>query len=196
MTKSCWKDDPSDRSTVDHVLATLSSAAEQWKPKHGSLATLSPRDDWSPTFTEEFDSYTISEHENEPPTTTASVSPDRFQPPVNNPLAITTRHPEPLVTVTDVLMDYPHTPHHSNNNPKTTRSATPTTAGVQPQRAPSIGPTPDEMLDRILVRAKSLSGEDDVQKVVKTLERVSRRYLLSMCWFIQADDRCCGPNSK
>ena len=42
MTTLCWREDPSDRPTVDHVLAALRSAAEEWKPKHRAPGTLSP----------------------------------------------------------------------------------------------------------------------------------------------------------
>jgi len=42
MTTLCWKENPGDRPTVDHLLDVLRSAAEQWKPKDGALAALSP----------------------------------------------------------------------------------------------------------------------------------------------------------
>jgi len=114
---SCWKGDPSDRPTVDYVLAALQSAAGEWKPKPGALVTLSPRDDWSPTLRERSNPPSVSEHEIEAP------------------------------------------------------SAVPTTTGVQSQRTPGTPLTPDEMLDRILVRAKSPLGKDDAQKAVETLSR-------------------------
>jgi len=69
MTTSCWNEDATGRPIVDCVLDTLRDAAEQWKPEHGGLSTLSPRDDWIPTiYGEESDSPTDSEPESEPAT--------------------------------------------------------------------------------------------------------------------------------
>ena len=82
VTTSCWKEDPSERPTVDHVLAALRSAAEQWKPRHGELVTLPPQDNWSPTLTEKSDPPTIPEYENEPVTVTTSALLTSLQPPV------------------------------------------------------------------------------------------------------------------
>jgi len=82
MTTSCWKEDPSERPTVDYVLAALSSAAEQWKPKHGALLALPLQGDWSPTLTENVDPPTLPEHENEPVAITTPPSPIPSQPPV------------------------------------------------------------------------------------------------------------------
>ena len=96
-TTSCWKEDPSERPTVDYVLAALSSAAEEWKPKYGALLALPPQDDWSPTLTEKSDAFTVPEHENEPVAITTPPSPTPPQPPITEtpviasaPLAPTT----------------------------------------------------------------------------------------------------------
>jgi len=58
MTTSCWKEDPSDRPTVDYVLALLADAAEQWEPKHEAFPPFSPQDDRNTAFAEESDSDT------------------------------------------------------------------------------------------------------------------------------------------
>jgi len=74
LTTSCWKEDPSDRPTVDHVLDTPMSAARQWESE--DIDTPSPRDGRSSTpFTEGPESPTVSEHKNEL-ATTASASPN------------------------------------------------------------------------------------------------------------------------
>ena len=169
LTMSCWKEDPSDRPTVDYVLTTLKSATGDWKPKRGALSTLSPRDEWSTTLAEGSDS---SEPEIEPPAT-ISASLDTFQPPVIKPLTPSVPcHPEPPATVDS------RTPHPSSDTAKTTPNASPTTRGVQSQRNSSARLTPDEMLDRLLVRTKSPLGEDGAQKVVDTLEKVRSGYPL------------------
>ena len=82
MTISCWREDPSERPTVDYVLVALSSAAEEWKPKYGALLALPPQDDWSPTLTEKSDPPTVPEHENEPVAITTPPSPTPPQPPI------------------------------------------------------------------------------------------------------------------
>jgi len=65
MTTRCWKEDSVERPTVDEVLEVLRVAAEQWKPKHGEISTLS-LDDLSPTlYEEELDSPTVPEHVHE-----------------------------------------------------------------------------------------------------------------------------------
>jgi len=168
MTMSCWKEDPSDRPTVDCVLAALKSVAGVWKPKHGALAVLSPRNDWSPTLAEESDSAIASEHESEPPTTPASL--DTFQLPVIKPLVPT----EPPATVDS------RTPYPPSDTAKTVPSASSTAAGTHSQRTSVTRLTPDETLDRLLVRAKSPLGEDAVQKLVDALEKVSGGYPLPM----------------
>lgn len=45
LTMSCWKEDPTERPTVDYALDALESAAGQWVSKGGELAPLSPRDE-------------------------------------------------------------------------------------------------------------------------------------------------------
>ena len=47
MTTSCWKEGPSERPTVDYVLAGLSSVVEQQKHKHGVFLALPPQDNMS-----------------------------------------------------------------------------------------------------------------------------------------------------
>jgi len=149
----------------------LKSAAGEWKPKYGALAISSPRDDWNPTLTEESDSPVASEHESDPPTTPASL--DTLQQPVIKPLAPTALyHPEPPATVDS------RTPYNPSDTAKTAPSASSTTAGAQSQRTSVTRLTPDETLDRLLVRAKSPLGEDAVQKLVDALEKVSRGYPL------------------
>ena len=77
LSTACWGD-PTGRPTAGEVLVALGSAAEQWEAKHSGLS----QDDWSPTPTEEYSPLTVSEHENESPTTTASPSLGSLQPPV------------------------------------------------------------------------------------------------------------------
>ena len=183
MTTYCWKEDPSDRPTVDYLLVALKSAAEQWKPKHGALAALSPGDDWSPSLAEESDSSTASEHENEPTTSAAAAaSTGPFQPLVTKPRVPTTPYHESPTTATGVLMGDSHTPQPSTD----TRKANPTTASVRPRRTSGTGRTHDEMLDRLLVMAKSPLGEGDFRKVVDGLEKVSRMYRLATGRFTQS----------
>jgi len=158
MTMSCWKEDPSDRPSVDHVLSVLKSVAGEWRPRYGSLDILSPQNDSSPTLAEESDSPIASEHVNETPTTPAPLN--TFQPPAIKPLA----------AIVDSRASHP-----PSDTSKITSSTSPTTAGAQSQRT-SVTRTPDETLDRLLVRAKSPLGEDDVQKLVDALEKVSRGY--------------------
>ena len=43
LTTACWKEDPSDRPTVDHVLNVLRSAAGQWEFEDGEIDAPSPR---------------------------------------------------------------------------------------------------------------------------------------------------------
>ena len=120
---------------------------------------------------EESDSPTVSEHAGEPPT--APPSPDTFQLPVIEPLASTTiHHPEPPATVDS------RTPYPPSDPAETAPSASPTTAGVPAQRTSNTRLTPDETLDRLLVRAKSSLGKDDARKLVEALEKVSRGYPL------------------
>ena len=185
VTMACWKEDPSDRPTVDYVLAALKSAAVDWKPKHGALA-----DDWSPTLAEELDSPITSEYESEP-TTTTSASLDTFQPPVIKSLAPTALcHLEPPATL-DSRTLYP-----SSDISKTAPSVSPTTEGVESQRTSGTRLTPDEELDRLLVRAKSPLREDEAQEVVDALGKVSICSLYPRVSLSKADDRCCSPNSK
>ena len=64
MVMSCWDVDPAKRFTVDHVLGTLTIAAEQWNPTHKAVPT---QDDWDPAVSEEgSDLSTDLEFENEP----------------------------------------------------------------------------------------------------------------------------------
>ena len=49
LTTSCWKNDPSDRPTVDHVLDILRSAARRWESEEIDIS--SPRDGRSSTST-------------------------------------------------------------------------------------------------------------------------------------------------
>lgn len=167
VTTSCWQEGPSDRPTVDYVLTALKSAAGGWKPKHGALAILSPQDDQSTTPAEEQDSPIASEHQSEPPTTT-SVSLDTFQPPVPT----VPYHPERSATVDSRIL------RPSNDTAKTSPNTSPTAASIHSQRASSTRPTPDEILDRLSVRAKSPLEEGEAQKVVDALEKVSRGYPL------------------
>jgi len=81
MTTSCWKQGPTDRPTVDSVLAALKNAAGQWEPENGEIGTPSPTDDRSSTPLTERPNSPISEHENDL-TTTASAPPNYPQPPV------------------------------------------------------------------------------------------------------------------
>ena len=76
---------------------------------------------------------------------------------------------------TDVLMNS-HTPRRSSNAPQTTSSTKPSTSGVQSQNTPDTRLTLDDTVERILDKAKSPLGEGDAQKVVETLEKVSRKY--------------------
>ena len=76
---------------------------------------------------------------------------------------------------TDVLMNS-HTPCRSSNAPQTTSSTKPSTSGVQPQNTPDTRLTLDDTVERILDKAKSQLGEGEAQKVVETLEKVSREH--------------------
>ena len=79
LSTSCWRMDPNERPTVDHVLATLRSAAGQWKPKQGEyVASVSPWDGWS-SLMEESDSPTVPKYEE---TITAFSSHHLPRPPV------------------------------------------------------------------------------------------------------------------
>jgi len=174
MTTSCWKRDPSDRPTVAEVLCALKNAAEQCESECGEMDTPSPKDDRNTALAEESDLSMTSKHENKPPHT-ASTSLDPFQPFVTKSLTpIALYHPEPPATAD------PRTPHPQSDTAKTAPSASPTTAGVQSQYTSDTPLTPDEMLDRILVSARSPLGEDGAQNLVDDLEKVSRRYPLPM----------------
>ena len=82
LSTSCWRMDPSERPTVDRVLATLRSAARQWEPKRGEIvASVSPSDGWD-SLTEESDSPTIPKYEDEPVTITTFSSQNLPPPPV------------------------------------------------------------------------------------------------------------------
>jgi len=189
MTTSCWKEDPTDRPAVDSVLVALKNAAGQWESEDGALDILSPRDDCSPTLAEESGSPTVFYHAGEPPA--APPSPDTFQPPAIKPLASTTiNHPEPPATV-DLRTPYP-----PSDPAKTVPSANPTTAGAPTQRTSNTRLTPDETLDRHVVRGKSPVREDAVQKSVDALEEVSRGALYPRVGLPKANDRCCGPDSR
>jgi len=111
LTTCCWEEDPGSRSTVDHVLDALRSAAEKRESKQEEVAGLSPWDDWSPTLMGESDSSTVPEHEDEPATTTTSVSPRHPLPSVIKtplqapaPLSLT---PTPLVLAKDKVSPKP-----------------------------------------------------------------------------------------
>jgi len=75
---------------------------------------------------------------------------------------------------TGTLMNNPPTPHSSRNIPQTISNTGPSTPGVQPRNASVPQPTPDEVVDRLLDRAKSPLEEGEVRKVVEALEKVSR----------------------
>ncbi|KAF9654231.1 hypothetical protein BDM02DRAFT_3182057 [Thelephora ganbajun] len=76
MTTSRWKEEPTERPTVDYILEVLKMAAEQWNRR---AFYLSPSDDWSSTLSaEESDS---SESEDEPFMTNS-----RLQSPPHSPL--------------------------------------------------------------------------------------------------------------
>ena len=120
MTTYCWKEDPSDRPTVDYVLGVLKNAAGQWGSENGEVGTQSPRADQSSTpLTERSDLPTILEHENET-ATTASTSPKYLQSPV-----IETRVPD-LVPLS--LVPTPPVPSPSTTKETPSASVPPTSS--------------------------------------------------------------------
>ena len=48
MTTACWEEDTVKRPTVDAILDSLRSAAEQWEPKHGVFPLTVPNDESEP----------------------------------------------------------------------------------------------------------------------------------------------------
>ena len=221
MTMCCWEEDPCSRPTVDHVLDALKSAAEQRESQQEEAVGLSPWDNWSPTLLEESDSSTVPEHEDEPATTTASVSPKSPQPsgiktPLQAPgsLALTPTpldlvpsiakdkvSPNPAPSTSELVKPAPVSPPKRGEERKPTpitskkeeskgeELLTPTwkkgeTRPALPAprlsgRIPDPRPTPDEVVDRLLDRAKLPLGEGEVRKVVEVVEKVSKMRLLA-----------------
>ena len=107
-------------------------------------------------------------------------------------LRYTFYHPKPSTMAAGVLMNNSPTPHRSRNISQATPNTGASTTGVQPNK-----PTPDDVVDRLLERAKSPMGEAEVWKVVETLEKVSSMHLLPPCRYAKpADDRCYSHNSN
>jgi hypothetical protein len=168
MTTTCWKEDPNSRPTVDDLLEALRNAAEQWESKRRKLAAQSPGDDYSPTLGEEADTPTVSEHGEEPGSPTVSEHGD-----------------EPVA------------PASLSNTLRTTINAKLSTPDAQLQSTHSTRRSPDEVVERVLVRAKSPLGKDEVRTVVESLEKVSRKRLLPTDPCAQpVDDSCSGPSTK
>ena len=95
---------------------------------------------------------------------------------------------------TDVLSP---TRHRSNSIPQTTSNTKLRGSGVEPQTTSGPRPTPDEVVDRILLRAKSPLGEDEARKIVEALEKVSRDRLPPNDWCFQPENhRCWSPTAK
>ena len=92
-------------------------------------------------------------------------------------LRYTTCHSEPFTMATRVLTNNSLTQHRSGNIPQTTSRVKLSTPGAQPKNAPDIRPTLDEVVDQILIRAKSPLAEEDVRKLAEILEKVSRKHL-------------------
>ena len=96
VTTSCWKVDPSERPTVDYVLAALRSSAEQRQPQHGEISALSPMNDRSQALLiERSDSPIVPEHEDKPATITVTTPLHSPRPPIIRtpvPLARTNPH--------------------------------------------------------------------------------------------------------
>jgi len=83
----------------------------------------------------------------------------------------------------------PPAPRDLGNVPQTTLNAKLNVCGPRP--------TPDQVVDRLLERAKSPLGEGEVRKVVEVVEKVSWACLLSAYRSIQpVEDRCCSPSSN
>ena len=101
MTTSCWKENPSERPTVDDILSAL-GATEQWESRRGGIAALSPGDDRRQTFLmEKSDSPIIPEHEDEPVPIVTSPSlgfpqPPVIKAPVPAQATLSRAHPHPL----------------------------------------------------------------------------------------------------
>ena len=93
VTTSCWKVDPSERPTVDYVLAALRSSAEQRQPQHGEISPMDNRS--HALLIERSDSPIVSEHENKPATITVTAPLHSTRPPIIRtpvPLARTNPH--------------------------------------------------------------------------------------------------------
>lgn len=66
--------------------------------------------------------------------------------------------------------------HHSSNFP--TSSTKSSASGVQPQNTPDTRLSPDQVVDRMLTKAKSPLTEGDVRTVVETLEKANKNHFL------------------
>lgn len=69
----------------------------------------------------------------------------------------------------------PSSRHHSGSTSQTMSNIKLSASSVQPQSASGPRPTLDEVVDRILVRAKSPLGGDEARKIVEALEKVSKK---------------------
>ena len=200
MTTSCWEEDSIKRPTVDFVLGVLGSTGERWKFKNGEF---SAQDDWGLTpLTDGSESehenesviFTASVLLNHPQPPAIKIPV-----PVPVPLTPTTTPPVPILStaedetppktisatpskekikpapVSHALASNLPTPPCSNNVLQTTPSTKLSVSGVQPQSTSGLRPALDEVVDRILVRAKSPLGEDEARKIVEALEKVSKK---------------------
>ena len=103
----------------------------------------------------------------------------------------TSYHSKPFTMATGVLMN------DSGNISQATPSIGQRAPGVQLHNTSGPRTTPEEVVDRLLERAKSPLGETEVRKVVEALQRVSGVRLLPSCQRVKpADYRYCSPRSK
>ena len=75
---------------------------------------------------------------------------------------------------TRVVTNNSSTQHRSGGIPQTASGAKLSTPGAQPENTPSTRSTPDEVVNQILIRAKSPLVEEDARKLAEILEKVSR----------------------
>jgi len=116
--------------------------------------------------------------------------------PPSNPSSI--RPQKPFNVTTSVLMNNPLTPSNSDSIPKTIPGTGPSTLDIQPQNISVAQLTPDEVVDRFLLKAKSPLEEGEVRKVVDMFGEVSaREHIIPADRHVQpVDDRCCSHTSK
>ena len=83
---------------------------------------------------------------------------------------------------TGTLTNNRHTPYHSSNVLKSNTKLR--ASDVRPQNTPDIRPTPDQIVDQILTKARPPLAGGEVLEVVEELEKVSRKHLQTADWHI------------